>query len=369
MGPSKPRGVTVLAQDDAVIDAQTLLVATVSPVNDAGAGLLNTLAGLLLDDYQYTSKSGTRNLVFGDKVLLADDYFADSAAYRNVETNGDDQLVDVVDGVKRAVVTLSDDFGGKGIAGSSYLFIGADPSDDVNIGIENYLDTTRWLEVGGTYQFMGTPASVNLGEADYTDYGYWKRLNPTNLITDSTVYAGLEAIGTVLKKEGLTGSADSFYGLIDRNDVRSKVEARLQNVTVASAGDVSVQAIEGARIRAVEDSTVSPWEGTGGVIATNNVLSSAKAHVDGGSITTTAGGHLFVDGFNQSLIEAQTRSTIEAWEAKTAVVAFNAIGWQAQNVLFNAIDALLGDPTIASIFGGEQPAEVQAYIVDCGRAG
>jgi hypothetical protein len=247
------------------------------------------------------------------------------------------------------------------------MFIGTDPGGLVNIGTENFLDVSRWVEVGGTYQFMGTSElgdNLNLGTQDYTDYGLWKHLNPSNLITDSTVYAALEIIGTIMKKDGMTGSSESFYGLIDRNDVRSSVNAYLLNTTVNVEGDVNVEALESARIRAIEKSTISPWEGTGGVIATNNVLSSANAHVEGGSVTTTNGGDLNVSGMNSSLIDAETSSTIEAWEGKSAVVAFNAVGWPAQNILFNAIDALIGDPAMASIFGGEEPAQTQAYIVD-----
>ena len=37
-------------------------------------------------------------------------------------------------------------------------------------------------------------------------------------------------------------------------------------------------------------------------------------------------------------------------------LAFNSIGWKAQNFLFNAVDTLLGDPLVASAFNGEQPA-------------
>ena len=36
------------------------MYAEVSPTNDAGAGILNNVGGLVLDDYEYTSKSGTR---------------------------------------------------------------------------------------------------------------------------------------------------------------------------------------------------------------------------------------------------------------------------------------------------------------------
>ena len=45
-------------------------------------------------------------------------------------------------------------------------------------------------------------------------------------------------------------------------------------------------------------------------------------------------------------------------------LAFNTIGWQSQNVLFNAIDALLGSPTLASAFGGENPSDATATMLD-----
>src|SRR5262249_4684899 len=45
-------------------------------------------------------------------------------------------------------------------------------------------------------------------------------------------------------------------------------------------------------------------------------------------------------------------------------LAFNSIGWQAQNVLFNALDALLGDPLLASAFGGENPSDATATMLN-----
>ena len=46
------------------------------------------------------------------------------------------------------------------------------------------------------------------------------------------------------------------------------------------------------------------------------------------------------------------------------MLVFNSIGWKPSNILFNAVDALLGDPLISSAFNGEQPAHAQAYIRD-----
>ena len=33
-------------------------------------------------------------------------------------------------------------------------------------------------------------------------------------------------------------------------------------------------------------------------------------------------------------------------------LAFNTIGWKRSNLLFDALDALLGDPLISTAFGG-----------------
>ena len=108
---------------------------------------------------------------------------------------------------------------------------------------------------GGTYQWMGSDAlGLNLDLSaldaeDFVDYGLWKRLNPANLITESTTYAALAVTSTVMAKfsgedPGLTGDSTSFYGLIDRNDVRSEVLASIDAAQVDADGDLTVQALE-----------------------------------------------------------------------------------------------------------------------------
>ena len=66
--------VSVTAIDDASIDATTALITASSADNDFGTGVLDNLAGTLLDAYQFTTNSGLQDVVFGDKVRLADDY-------------------------------------------------------------------------------------------------------------------------------------------------------------------------------------------------------------------------------------------------------------------------------------------------------
>src|SRR5262249_51848597 len=55
-------------------------------------------------------------------------------------------------------------------------------------------------------------------------------------------------------------------------------------------------------------------------------------------------------------------ATESADTAKAIQLAFNTIGWKSQNVLFNTVDALLGDPLIQGAFSGAEPAITEAYI-------
>ncbi|MGB7964549.1 MAG: hypothetical protein WCF12_16525, partial [Propionicimonas sp.] len=303
--------VHVRAENSATITADTAMYGEVSPTNDAAAGIINNFAGLLMDQYDYTSRSGTKTLVFGDTVRVADDY----------------------------------------------VFIGT----QANPGLD---------PAGAVFEWMGLDNTViPLGSQDFTDFELWKQLTPTNLITDSFSYALLSEIGTALKKEGLTGGAKSYYGLVDYNDVRSVVEAYLHRVNV-TAVSVSVQAFGLGSITASDVSVIVPWEGFGAVIVTNTVLADADAHIADSHLTTTGLpvsaadtlGDVVVEAQNAAAIDATARSHIEAWTAISAVVAFNSIGWKSSNLLFDAVDALLGDPLISSAFSGEQPADALAYL-------
>ncbi len=349
--------ILVLAEDDAGIQAETSLFASVSPNNDAGSGILNNFANQLLDQYQYTSASGVQNVKFGDKVRVADDYY--TPAYT---TNGDSQPVSLTTG---QFVQLTDDFAGShGIVGALYKYVG--PSGMVDVGITNYDDTSMWQQMGNVYQWMGTDQAglgLNLGTQDYSDFEHWKKIDATHEILDSVPYTLLGEVGTRFEKEGLTGDSNSFYGLIDYNDVRSQVTSTIASVVGLRTGaDLTVEATDIAQIVAVDTSDIQPWTGVGGAIVTNTILSSAQASISKSDVTAL--GNVSVFGFDYSLIDATAESTIEAWDSKSAVVAFNAIGWNSQNIFFNAFDALIGDPVANAGVSGANPAQVLAFIVD-----
>ena len=98
-----------------------------------------------------------------------------------------------------------------------------------------------------------------------------------------------------------------------------------------------------------------------GVITTNLVLSKANASVVDSFVT--ASGDVTVSATNASQIDATTESTSSSGANALGIqLAFNSIGWKATNLLYNALDALIGDPTIQGAFGGQQPAETIAFV-------
>ncbi|MCZ7598727.1 MAG: hypothetical protein M5U09_14685 [Gammaproteobacteria bacterium] len=94
-------------------------------------------------------------------------------------------------------------------------------------------------------------------------------------------------------------------GMVVMNEVRGEVEAYIESTEVAAGGDVDVEAVEDASIRAIAKSTVSSSGGSAfgegnsvarnGQIVTNLVLSSADAFVNDSTIVSTAPDVLFSD--------------------------------------------------------------------------
>ena len=148
-------------------------------------------------------------------------------------------------------------------------------------------------------------------------------------------------------------------GVIVLNDLRSAVEAKIVNANVEAA-DLDMDAVENAIIKATTDSSVessggSAFSGGGdslavnGTIATNVVISSAAAFVDNSTVKTTVG-NVDIDAANTSTIDAKTlNSTTTGAQGVGVTLAFNTLGWQSQNILFNTIDLILGDPLGTSV--------------------
>lgn len=210
-------------------------------------------------------------------------------------------------------------------------------------------------EPGSIYRYMGEDAAIDLSAADYSDVGFW-----------------FEESETVVDPPDVnlsSSSAMAIGGLVDRNDVRSQVQGLIRNSTV-NAGAVQVDGLESATIKATADSTAESAGGSafgGGVdlavnatIAMNLILSKGTALIQDSTITTTAN-DVQVIGRNDSIINAKVlSSTTSGGAGVTLTLAFNTIGWRAQNILMQASDALLGD----SFFGGEDTSFITSTIVD-----
>ena len=87
--------IKVNAADASEITSTTGLKSPTSSSNDGGAGQLNDLAKTLLDDYQYSSASGSHGLEFGDRVRLVGGYANGGEAENVYHYMGQDGLPNV----------------------------------------------------------------------------------------------------------------------------------------------------------------------------------------------------------------------------------------------------------------------------------
>ena len=124
------------------------------------------------------------------------------------------------------------------------------------------------------------------------------------------------------------------------------------------------------------------------MIATNLVLSSADALITNGSVITGNEGDFVLESSNSARIVAVVTSSVSGDTAIGIVLAFNTIGWNAQNFLFNTVDALFGtsigsentsrvlaaaDGTSIETAGGisvlaESTADIRAHIENAATA-
>ena len=220
------------------------------------------------------------------------------------------------------------------------------------------------------YKFRGTAGSIDLGTLTQSDLDSdWVRSTGNADLTDI-----FPDVGNLAES-----NARATGGLIVLNDVRGEVEGSIKNTTVDAGG----RCVGATRSRTrpslpAADSNVSAsggsaW-GTGEVVAINGqivsnvVLSKANAFIKDSTIgaTTPIGGNLSVNAENTSRMDATLNSGTSTGDTAVAFTfAFNTVGWKAQNVLFAAADAFVsGDPLVAGLFEGAEPAEVQAYIVN-----
>ncbi|HZE04430.1 MAG TPA: hypothetical protein VE127_04350, partial [Solirubrobacteraceae bacterium] len=151
-----------------------------------------------------------------------------------------------------------------------------------------------------------------------------------------------------ITKSDATGAA----GLAARNDVRGGASASISDQSsVHAGGDLTVQATESATIRAQDTSTVivqgsSPIEaGTSDsynfVISTNLVLAGADATITN-SNSTSDGAVKVLAGDTAGIEAALESNATSGGNAIGATLAFNSVGYDSQNILYNLADAIAG---------------------------
>ena len=261
-------------------------------------------------------------------------------------------------------------------------------------------DTTDFKLVGGTngatYEYMGgTAATLDLANTNYTDLGYWKLIT-TNVAPEGVKTSppadgsksGAENNGAASNDSSSSAApsnATAVGGILVLNDVRSATHAYVLNATI-SADTASVSALDKATIDATNDSTVTAASSSlgsqsdnialNGIIATNLIQNSATAEVTTSSIEATGAGTPVAGQSNAPVtlsIDAENDATIQATNAANTsgsnksggiVLAFNTIGLQSGNFLFNAIDALLGNNEVTAAFGASPNTNVTADAHD-----
>jgi hypothetical protein len=213
---------------------------------------------------------------------------------------------------------------------------------------------------GEIYRFLGNMAeTINFGAENYGNGARWERLQS---ITDALGFLP-NALFNVTGSDSV-----AVGGLVSRNEVRSDVDAYIDNATVMSNMNITVTATESATINATESSVVESDGGSvlaggmsvavGGVIATNMVLSQADAYITGSTVTANMSGDVIVRALNDSSIISLVSSDVTAFGvAINATMAFNTIGYDAQNILFNAADTIFNTE-----IGNKIPAGTRAYI-------
>ena len=102
---------------------------------------------------------------------------------------------------------------------------------------------------GTVLQYMGQAANLDLAAQDYSDYALWKLLGPSNVLPSGLNVTGSDSIG--------------IGGLVVRNEVRSDVDALIDNAAVTTTdGDVILSAAEDATIVALAETAASSSGGS-----------------------------------------------------------------------------------------------------------
>ena len=165
---------------------------------------------------------------------------------------------------------------------------------------------------------------------------------------------GLSDLADLVNTNITASDSQAVGGMVSLNDLRGGVIAEITNIDATTlTGDIQVSATERATMVA-NNATVVQAEGNsyfaegsstavGAVIATNTTQSSATALVTRADLTTTTSGDILVTGANRSTHTSEVTTEISSNGTGVGVtLAFNSLGYDSQNVLFNLVDTLFG---------------------------
>ena len=291
----------MLAQDSAGIDATSTIVQVSASANTT-AGLLDIVRNLLPSDVDYTSASGTRAISDGTRV------------YRGVSATG------------------------TGDEGSIYEYVGDldDQPDLVDLKSTNYANTALWDKLDPEADQPGSIfngiANVNVTTSDARAIGGLAMLNDV-----AQLRPRLHRERWRDRRITERGGAGAVAAHRDRGGQGRRERRQVQR--------------QGHRARLLRPDRDQP-----------RALRRGGHDSDSSLDVTDA---LVVHSENHSALDARLLSATASGDTALAfMIAFNSLGWLPINVLFNAIDTLLGDPILSEAFGGEQPAMSTALIED-----
>jgi hypothetical protein len=243
------------------------------------------------------------------------------------------------------------------LAAKSYSFTTQSGTQTISNGDLIYIDASlvsgaNSISAGSVYRYLGTGGSKNMSAltyADLSDTSKWVRIN-----------GNADAVGQLFPSMGNLSASNSraIGAMVVMNDVKAGATALVDHVGIQAGDDVTVSAVSKAALISRLDATVqssggSAWgSGTSlavnGQIATNLVRNAASASIL--DSTVKRAGDIAVTADQGAVLDARVISNTEAGQNGVGVtLAFNSIGWNASNVLYQTLDVLIGDPILSSL--------------------
>jgi len=397
LGTSSLLGTKTPDKTQAFIDASTVTAALNVEVTANGAATITVDAGdsgtaQNGSDLLFSAKGGPTSLELG--ALLATNMVATqttayidngtgtttvTATAGHVNVHATDQATDTASSVLNlTAVTTSNENAlyqiAVQLAHQDYIYTDKSGSQFVNDGNQVYAGQ----DSGGNpliYQYKGpttttvngnnVPLAVDLGAQNYS----------TDTLNWTKIEEGAPTLASMLPNLGnlTNANAKGVGALFVLNDVRGKADATVTGASLTAGTTIDLQANEAAKIEAFVENNISSTGGSSGIttvdpeasksgslsfagaIATNLVLASALASADGATLSALSG--IALNAVNAAQLDATdlVASSTGGGGGQVSVglvIAFNSIGWDPENFLFNSADALVG----TTYLGGTDPA-------------